>query len=166
MHFLFTGGAFSFTSTPSQSLIRPTATFGNQLNTGFVGFQQQPQQQQSIFAQPQQQQQQQQQMLFQQQQLQQLQQQPQQQQQNSEISNLCAAVTSCAVFGDDRDALLGRWNLIQASWGVGKAYYNASAPPVTLTSDNPLCRFKAVGYSALPKTDKVNYFFYYKCGPL
>ena len=165
MHFLFTGGAFSFTSTPSQSLIRPTATFGTQLNTGFVGFQQQPQQQQSIFAQPQQQQQQQQ-MLFQQQQLQQLQQQPQQQQQNSEISNLCAAVTSCAVFGDDRDALLGRWNLIQASWGVGKAYYNASAPPVTLTSDNPLCRFKAVGYSALPKTDKVNYFFNYKCGPL
>ena len=81
--------------------------------------------------------------------------QQQQPQQNSEIANLCTAVTACAVFGDDRDALMGRWNLLQASWGVGKAYYNASAPPVTLTADNPLCRFKAVGYSAMPKTDKV-----------
>jgi nuclear pore complex protein Nup54 len=130
------GGAFAFSSTPSSSLIRPTATFGNQSTTPFGGFQQQ-QQQQPLF-QPQQQVQQQ-----------------QQPQQNSEMANLCTAVTACAVFGDDRDALMGRWNLLQASWGVGKAYYNASAPPVTLTADNPLCRFKAVGYSAMPKTDKV-----------
>jgi nuclear pore complex protein Nup54 len=131
------GGAFSFSSTPSTSLFRPTATFGNQTTTPFGGFQQQ--QQQPLFQQ---------------------QQQPQQQQ-NSEIANLCTAVTACAVFGDDRDALMARWNLLQASWGVGKAYYNAAAPPVTLTADNPLCRFKAVGYSAMPKTDKVSSSCYF-----
>ncbi len=60
------------------------------------------------------------------------------------------AIMRCSMFGDDRDNLLARWNLLQASWGVGKAYYAPTQPPVVLTSDNPMCRFKAIGYSAMP----------------
>jgi nuclear pore complex protein Nup54 len=59
------------------------------------------------------------------------------------------------VFGDDRDELLRRWNMLQASWGIGKAYYHAQMQPIPLSQDNTYCRFKAIGYSALPKTDKV-----------
>jgi hypothetical protein len=28
--------------------------------------------------------------------------------QNSEVANLCSAVTSCNVFGDDRDAVIAK----------------------------------------------------------
>ena len=55
------------------------------------------------------------------------------------------------MFGDDRDNLLARWNLLQASWGIGKAYFTNNQQPVNLNSDNPLCRFKAIGYSAIAK---------------
>ena len=44
-----------------------------------------------------------------------------------------------------------RWNLLQASWGIGKAYFDNRFAPVNLNSDNPLCRFKAIGYSAIAK---------------
>ena len=56
-----------------------------------------------------------------------------------------------SMFGDDRDNLLARWNLLQASWGVGKAFYANGQQPVNLNSENPLCRFKAIGYSAISK---------------
>lgn len=37
----------------------------------------------------------------------------------------------------------------------GQAYYNRNAPPLELNEQNPLCRFKAVGYSKLGgKEDK------------
>ena len=26
----------------------------------------------------------------------------------------------CNVYGDERDAILGRWNVLQAAWGTGK----------------------------------------------
>lgn len=32
---------------------------------------------------------------------------------------------------------------------AGKAYYSQQAPPLELNEQNPLCRFKAVGYSRL-----------------
>ncbi|KAG8240391.1 hypothetical protein J437_LFUL002533, partial [Ladona fulva] len=48
-----------------------------------------------------------------------------------------AAVSSVNVYGDDRDRIIERWNLLQAMWGSGKA-------------DNPLCRFKAVCYTLSP----------------
>ncbi|XP_049886834.1 probable nucleoporin Nup54 [Pectinophora gossypiella] len=80
------------------------------------------------------------------------QQQPQQQQQagpSSAQEALVAAVFNCCVFGDERDQVLAKWNLLQAQWGTGKAYYSANAQPLELTELNPLCRFKAVGYSRL-----------------
>lgn len=93
----------------------------------------------------------------QQQQFSQQQQQPQQQQ-PSESDLIDYAVYACSVFGDDRDDILRRWNMLQACWGVGKAVYNAAAPPVNLSPDNRYCKFKAIGYSSLPKHDKVCLF--------
>ncbi|XP_014210731.1 nuclear pore complex protein Nup54 [Copidosoma floridanum] len=107
-----------------------------------------------------------QQQLQQQQQQQQLQQQQQQQQQQSSnaISEaLYNAVFNCQLFNDERDNTIARLNLIQALWGVGKAYYYATAPPIELIQENPLCRFKAIGYSRMPDADNndglVNFCF-------
>jgi hypothetical protein len=33
------------------------------------------------------------------------------------------------------------------------AYYSQTAPPIELTQQNPLCRFKAIGYSCMPSSD-------------
>lgn len=60
------------------------------------------------------------------------------------------AAVRCNVFGDDRDAILARWNLLQASWGSGKIYASKSTPPLPVDQTNPIARFKAIGYSRLP----------------
>ncbi|KAJ0181046.1 hypothetical protein K1T71_003131 [Dendrolimus kikuchii] len=78
--------------------------------------------------------------------------QAQQQQQQGPVSAneaLRASVYNCCVFGDERDQVLAKWNLLQAKWGTGVAYYSRNAPPLELNEQNPLCRFKAVGYSRL-----------------
>ncbi|CAB4069411.1 NUP54 [Lepeophtheirus salmonis] len=77
-------------------------------------------------------------------------QQPQQQQQQApSLDLLYSSILQCSVFGDDRDGLLGRWNLLQASWGSGKAALNQNSI-IEIRPDNPLNRFKAIGYTALP----------------
>lgn len=60
---------------------------------------------------------------------------------------------NCQLFNDERDNTIARWNLIQALWGTGKAYYSANAQPIELNQENPLCRFKAIGYSRMPDAD-------------
>ena len=60
---------------------------------------------------------------------------------------------NCQLFNDERDNTIARWNLIQALWGTGKAYYSNNAPPIELNQENPLCRFKAIGYSRMPAAD-------------
>ncbi|XP_011299780.1 nuclear pore complex protein Nup54 [Fopius arisanus] len=78
----------------------------------------------------------------------------QQQQASNAISEaLYNAVFNCQLFNDERDNTIARWNLIQALWGTGKAYYSANAAPIELTQENPLCRFKAIGYSCMPVAD-------------
>merc|ERR1711962_238306 len=62
---------------------------------------------------------------------------------------LLNSIMRVSLFGDDRDNLLARWNLLQASWGVGKAFYAQNQAPLSLNNENPLCRFKAIGYSAI-----------------
>lgn len=57
------------------------------------------------------------------------------------------------MYNDERDNIIARWNLIQALWGTGKAYYYMNAPPIELNQENPLCRFKAIGYSRMPEAD-------------
>ncbi|KAJ8680828.1 hypothetical protein QAD02_016615 [Eretmocerus hayati] len=86
---------------------------------------------------------------------QQVQQQQQQAQSNANTLSeaLYNAVFNCQLFGDERDNTIARWNLIQALWGTGKAYYSATAPPIELNQENPLCRFKAIGYSRMPDAD-------------
>ncbi|XP_043276307.1 nuclear pore complex protein Nup54 [Venturia canescens] len=87
------------------------------------------------------------------QQQQQLQQQQQQQSANAISEALYNAVFNCQLFNDERDNTIAKWNLIQALWGTGKAYYSANAQPIELTQENPLCRFKAIGYSCMPNAD-------------
>eukprot|EP00092_Neocalanus_flemingeri_P013242 GFUD01014272.1.p1 GENE.GFUD01014272.1~~GFUD01014272.1.p1 ORF type:complete len:625 (-),score=206.86 GFUD01014272.1:148-2022(-) len=69
------------------------------------------------------------------------------------VESLYHAVLHCNLYNDERDSIIARWNMLQASWGQGKAYYSNQAQPVVLTPDNPFCRFKAVAYSAMPKHD-------------
>jgi len=71
----------------------------------------------------------------------------------SPVESLYHAVLHCNLYNDERDSIIARWNMLQASWGGGKAYYSNSEQPVTLTPENPFCRFKAVAYSAMPKHD-------------
>ncbi|KYQ57565.1 putative nucleoporin Nup54 [Trachymyrmex zeteki] len=128
-------GGFGTANTPSTGFgtsgfgafgSKPATTSG----TGFTGFG-------TGLTQPQQQQQQQQ----------------QQQPTNTASEALYNAVFNCQLYNDERDNTIARWNLIQALWGTGKAYYSVNAPPIDLTQENSLCRFKAIGYSRIPDAD-------------
>lgn len=57
------------------------------------------------------------------------------------------------IFGDERDSVIAKWNYLQALWGKGKAYHAQNAPPVDITPQNFLCRFKAIGYNKMPGKD-------------
>ncbi|XP_054271241.1 nuclear pore complex protein Nup54 [Macrosteles quadrilineatus] len=81
------------------------------------------------------------------------QQQQQQQQQQNPLEAIYRSVFQCNIFNDERDQVLARWNLLQALWGVGKGWYDNSQPPAEYTPENPLCRFKSVGYSRKPSTE-------------
>lgn len=82
------------------------------------------------------------------------QQQQQAAQQNvaNQMANMASAVSLPLIFGDERDALIAKWNQLQAFWGYGKGFFNQQGNAVEFTPDNPFCRFKAVGYSCLPST--------------
>ncbi|GFY60525.1 nucleoporin p54 [Trichonephila inaurata madagascariensis] len=73
--------------------------------------------------------------------------------QNPAVDNVTSLVTSLTfpmLYGDERDAIVAKWNQLQSSWGTGKGYFNPNAPPIDYTPENPFCCFKAVGYSCLP----------------
>ncbi|GIY16176.1 nucleoporin p54 [Caerostris extrusa] len=76
--------------------------------------------------------------------------QPQNQGVDNAVTSLVTSLTFPMLYGDERDAIIAKWNQLQASWGTGKGYYNPNAPPVEFTPENPFCCFKAVGYSCLP----------------
>lgn len=57
------------------------------------------------------------------------------------------------IFGDERDDVLKKWNMLQACWGTGKGYYNPTQPPIEYNNQNPFYRFKAIGYTVIPSTD-------------
>jgi len=84
------------------------------------------------------------------------QQQQQAQGQNSPDAALYQSVMQCNLYNDTRDSIIARLNLLQASWGQGKAYFSNQAQPVTISQDNPLSRFKAVGYSMIPKHENTD----------
>ncbi|XP_076280367.1 nuclear pore complex protein Nup54 isoform X2 [Lasioglossum baleicum] len=129
-----TGSGFGAFGTKPTTTTTTTGFGGFGTGTGFSGFG-------TGLSQPQQQ--------FQQQQQQQL----QQQTVNTISEALYNAVFNCQLYNDERDNIIARWNLIQALWGTGKAYYSMNAPPIDLNQENPLCRFKAIGYSRMPEAD-------------
>ncbi|XP_056146661.1 nucleoporin p54 isoform X2 [Lampris incognitus] len=140
-----TGGLFGNTQNKgfvfSSGLGTGAATgatgFGTGLGTtslgGFGGFAVQPSQQQQGG-------------LFGQQAQQQAQAQP------THLYQLVTALSALNLLGDERDAILAKWNQLEAYWGTGKGYYSNNNPPVDFTQENPFCRFKAVGYSCIPRS--------------
>ena len=68
-------------------------------------------------------------------------QQPVQDQSAEELSKIAQAVSLPQIFGDERDAVVAKWNQIQALWGTGKGYYNQNQF-VEFKPVNPFCRFK------------------------
>uniref|UniRef100_A0A4W4GCY0 54 kDa nucleoporin n=2 Tax=Electrophorus electricus TaxID=8005 RepID=A0A4W4GCY0_ELEEL len=72
--------------------------------------------------------------------------------QPNQLINTASALSAPTLLNDERDAILAKWNQLQAFWGTGKGYFNNSIPPVDFTQENPFCRFKAVGYSCIPRS--------------
>lgn len=70
--------------------------------------------------------------------------------QSNQLINTANALSAPILLGDKRDAILVKWNQLQAFWGTGKGYFNNNVPPVEFIQKNPFCRFKAVGYSCMP----------------
>lgn len=84
--------------------------------------------------------------------------QPQQQQQQQQIppnsdEAFAQSIFNVSIFGDERDTIIAKWNYLQAMWGHGKAFYAKNLPPVEITTNNYLCRFKAIGYNKMPGRD-------------
>jgi hypothetical protein len=42
------------------------------------------------------------------------------QQAGTAVESVLSSVLYCNIYGDERDAILARWNLLQAAWGTGK----------------------------------------------
>ncbi|WAR00810.1 NUP54-like protein [Mya arenaria] len=66
-----------------------------------------------------------------------------------ELAQIAQAVSMPQIFGDERDAVIAKWNQLQALWGKGKGYFNRTQC-VQFKPDNPFCKFKAVGYNCMP----------------
>ncbi|XP_053559376.1 nucleoporin p54 [Bombina bombina] len=70
--------------------------------------------------------------------------------QSNQLIHTASALSAPTLLGDERDAILAKWNQLQAFWGTGKGYFNNNIPPVEFTQENAFCRFKAVGFSCVP----------------
>ncbi|XP_069832835.1 nucleoporin p54 [Dendropsophus ebraccatus] len=127
------GSAFGATGT-NTGLTNTGLNTGLSTGLGFGGFGAQPQQQQQqnalgggLFNQP-----------------------TQNPNQSNQMMNTASALSAPTLLGDERDAILAKWNQLQAFWGTGKGYFSNNIPPVEFTQENYFCRFKAVGYSCIP----------------
>ncbi|KAH9496040.1 Nuclear pore complex protein Nup54 [Bulinus truncatus] len=72
------------------------------------------------------------------------------QQEENNLANVAMAVSIPQIYGDERDAIIAKWNQLQAYWGTGKGFYSQNGV-VEFKPDNPFCRFKALGYHLIPK---------------
>ena len=54
------------------------------------------------------------------------------------------AIKAPGIFGDERDQILVKFNMLQACCGTGKGLvsYNGQPQDVQFTTENPVCRFK------------------------
>ncbi|CAF0960309.1 unnamed protein product [Brachionus calyciflorus] len=66
----------------------------------------------------------------------------------SEQDALITALVNPQVFNDERDAILAKWNQLQAFYGFGKMFYQNVS--LEANKENQLCRFKTIGYSCKP----------------
>lgn len=66
------------------------------------------------------------------------------------------AIKAPEIFGDERDQILVRFNMLQACCGTGKGLvsFNGQPQPVDFSTDNPVCRFKVYTFSATPGRDR------------
>ena len=60
------------------------------------------------------------------------------------VANMCSAVSAPLIFGDERDAVIAKWNQLQAFWGTGRGHFNSQGHFVDFTPDNPFCFFKVL----------------------
>ncbi|KAF5295979.1 hypothetical protein FQA39_LY12751 [Lamprigera yunnana] len=79
-------------------------------------------------------------------------------QQPSPLQQTLGSFYAINIFGDERDTVLKKWNMLQGCWGTGKGFYNPSQPPIDYNFINPLYRFKAVGYVVVPDEDNARGF--------
>ena len=63
-------------------------------------------------------------------------------QQQQQLQQLLLAVSQPSIFNDERDALIAKWNALQALWGAGRGYYNQQGQYVDFARSNPFCAFK------------------------
>ena len=64
----------------------------------------------------------------------------------NDLSVILSAVSVPNVFDDDRDAILAKFNKVQAFLGVGQGYFNKNAQPINFSMENPFCKFKVTVY--------------------
>lgn len=76
--------------------------------------------------------------------------------QSNQLINTASALSAPTLLGDERDAILAKWNQLQAFWGTGKGFFNNNIPPVDFTQENPFCRFKVGALSTLPFRAETN----------
>ena len=60
----------------------------------------------------------------------------------NDVSVILSAISVPNIFDDDRDAILAKFNKMQAFLGVGQGYFNTTALPINFSMENPFCRFK------------------------
>ncbi|CAI8051389.1 Nuclear pore complex protein Nup54 [Geodia barretti] len=79
-----------------------------------------------------------------------------QQQLNHGMLTMVNAVRSPAIFDDDRDQVVTRFNVLQACSGVGKGIARVEGysdlQSVDFTPENPFCKFKTLCYNRLPSS--------------
>jgi nuclear pore complex protein Nup54 len=68
--------------------------------------------------------------------------------QTSSLACIAEAVSRPTLFGDERDAVIARWNQLEALWGTGRGYFSPHGQFVDFTPDNPFSLFK-VGHHYL-----------------
>merc|ERR1711935_327068 len=75
----------------------------------------------------------------------------------------CAnACSQPSLFGDERDQLLAKFNVVQCAWGTGQLYCKDQAP-ISLSQLNPFSRFRTVGYSCLPTAKDADGLVWLEC---
>ena len=57
------------------------------------------------------------------------------------LAHVAMAMSLPQIYGDERDAIIAKWNQLQAYWGTGKGFYSQNGV-VELKPENPFCRFK------------------------